>query len=175
MSQKYRRVNSSNTASLKMLNRTTGRHKKERENEKYEDEIYKERVKLRKLYRQVQQKDFKIEDIEDNIIKNYKLIEVINNNENMKKIMSLRNPSFGYINSKSRDKLLKIKNENSALEDKKVILLTEMNNTLTLIRNVESQIKKLNNKITISNLSLGGKKRSKYTKKNNGKRTRKKH
>jgi hypothetical protein len=40
MSQKYRRVNSSNTASLKMLNRTTGRHKKQKENEKYEDMIY---------------------------------------------------------------------------------------------------------------------------------------
>jgi hypothetical protein len=92
----------------------------------------------------------------------------------MKKTMSLRNPSFGYINSKSRDKLLKIKNENSALEDKKIILLTEINNTLKSVRNLESQIKKLNNKLTISNLSLGGKKR-KYTKKNNGKRTRKKH
>lgn len=172
MSQKYRRVSSSNTASLKMLNRTPGKHKKERENEKYEDMIYKKRVELRKLHRQIQQKDFKIEDIEDNIIENNKIIENTINTQNMSKTMSINNPSFEYSTSKFNKKIRKIKEENSKLESEKMTLLIEINSTITLIEELETKIKKLNNKLTISNLSLGGKK-IKYTKKHKKKRTRK--
>ena len=174
MSQKYRRVNSSNTASLKMLNRTPGKHKKERENEKYEDMIYNKRVELRKLHKLIETKDIQIRKIEDNIIENNKIIESTMNTQSMSRTMSINNPSFEYSTLKFNKKIRKIKEENSKLESEKMTLLIEINSTITLIENLETKIKKLNNKLSISNLSLGGKK-IKYTKKHKKKRTRKNH
>ena len=66
----FRRVNSSNTASLRMLNRTRDQSKKNVQNEKYEDIIYEKRVELRKLYEKVYNYDIQIVEIEDNLRKN---------------------------------------------------------------------------------------------------------
>jgi hypothetical protein len=167
MSQKYRRVTSSNTASLRMLNRTRGQSKKNVQNEKYEDMIYEKRVELRKLYEKVYNHNIQIVEIEDNLRKNNKVIETMNNTQNMSKTMSINNPSMEYSTSNLNKKILKMKEENSKLEDTKLTLSTEMNHALKLIGNIQKKIKKLNNKLSISHLSLGGKKKRKYTKKNN--------
>lgn len=165
MSQ-YNRAKTSNTLTLELLDQTKGRKNKKKENDILEEDIYQVKVKLRKLLIDYENNNKLRKELENKIVENNnKIFNLIDTSETKKYDNSCC--SNININESTLDKeKIKLDLENEESENEIINLQFKKKKILETINKLQKKLENQKKDLTISNLSLGGKKKKRKTKKN---------